>query len=559
MKSNMRVILYALAAGLIFILWQRWQLANMPQNPTAQIQIDPSSSDAGVPSAGASNTSMNAPVAAHANAQEQFVRVRTDVLDVLISTRGATLMQADLLKYPVSLKDDQALALIRQNNPNRMQMTSGMVSAVRDEASPTHTALWQSTQNEYVLAKGQDSLTVPFTWQNEQGLSVSKTFTFHRGKYEFELLQQLDNSSANTWQGIAYNQIAFGKAQGSQGLSNIATFTGAVLSSADNRYEKIKLSDIADTKKAAKSVNSTDGWVAMIQHYFIAALVPKNSVPHVLYTQYNPNNGDHIVGVKSEVLSIPAGSRYEFSSSAYVGPKIVKDLDQVAPYLDKTVDYGMLFMISEFMFKIMELIHKVIGNWGWAIVVMTLLIKLLFFVPSAWAYKSMAKMRALQPEMTRLRELYGNDRQAMSQEIMKLYKKEQVNPASGCLPMLLQIPFFIAFYYMLAESVELRHAPWMGWIQDLSAMDPYFILPIINMGLMFLQQKLNPPPADPMQQKVMLMMPLIFGFMFMWFPSGLVLYWTVSNAFGIVQQWLMNKRYGESHKALQNHHAKQSS
>lgn len=553
MKGNVRVTLYALAVGLTFILWQRWQLANLPPSPPPQPPSVVQQTDGSLPTVGGA-TNLDAPVGSASQSQEQIVRVRTDVLDILISTRGAGIVQANLLDYPISLKDKQALALIRQNNPNRMQLSSGMVSADRNQASPTHTALWQSAANEYVLAEGQDSISVPFTWQNEQGISVTKIYTFKRSQYQFELAQQLNNNSAQTWQGIAYNQIAFGQDGASQGLANIATFTGAVLSSADNRYEKIKLSDIADSKTPAKAVNSSDGWAAMIQHYFIAALVPKNGVPHVLYTQYNPNNGDHITGAKSEAISVSAGEQYQFVSTAYVGPKIVKNLQQVAPFLDKTVDYGMLFMISEFMFNVMALIYKIIGNWGWAIVVMTLLIKLLFFVPSAWAYKSMAKMRALQPEMTRLRELHGDDRQTMSQEMMKLYKKEKVNPASGCLPMLLQIPFFIAFYYMLAESVELRQAPWLGWIQDLSTMDPYFILPIINMVLMFVQQKLNPPPTDPMQQKVMLMMPLIFGFMFMWFPSGLVLYWTVSNAFGIVQQWFMNKRYGTPHQAPQNHH-----
>lgn len=553
MKGNVRVTLYALAVGLTFILWQRWQLANLPPSPPPQPPSVVQQTDGSLPTVGGA-TNLDAPVGSASQSQEQIVRVRTDVLDILISTRGAGIVQANLLDYPISLKDKQALALIRQNNPNRMQLSSGMVSADRNQASPTHTALWQSAANDYVLAEGQDSISVPFTWQNEQGISVTKIYTFKRSQYQFELAQQLNNNSAQTWQGIAYNQIAFGQDGASQGLANIATFTGAVLSSADNRYEKIKLSDIADSKTPAKAVNSSDGWAAMIQHYFIAALVPKNGVPHVLYTQYNPNNGDHITGAKSEAISVSAGEQYQFVSTAYVGPKIVKNLQQVAPFLDKTVDYGMLFMISEFMFNVMALIYKIIGNWGWAIVVMTLLIKLLFFVPSAWAYKSMAKMRALQPEMTRLRELHGDDRQTMSQEMMKLYKKEKVNPASGCLPMLLQIPFFIAFYYMLAESVELRQAPWLGWIQDLSTMDPYFILPIINMVLMFVQQKLNPPPTDPMQQKVMLMMPLIFGFMFMWFPSGLVLYWTVSNAFGIVQQWFMNKRYGTPHQAPQNHH-----
>lgn len=542
MKSNLRMILYVTAAMLCFILWNRWQDANRPAVSTPIQDVAQSTHmDGSVPNI----TSVSgAPVASVVGAADhtQLVRVKTDVYNLVISSKGATITYADLQQYPTSLKDKAPLPLVHEHNPNRMVIASGMVGA-NGASAPTHLTDWRSEKSEYTLADGQDVLTVPFTWTDGHGVTVTKTFTFQRGKYAFTIDQKIDNQSGKDWKGMAYQQIAFGEGVGPGGLGHVATFTGAVFSTTDNRYEKIDLSDIAKGK-SPKELKDNEGWVAMIQHYFLGAIVPKAGVLHTLYTQFNGNNGDHIVGVKSDLVDVANGASHTFNSTAYVGPKITKNLETVAPYLDKTVDYGWLFMISIVMFKVMSFIHSILGNWGWAIVVMTLLIKLIFFTPSAWAYKSMAKMRALQPEMTKMRERFGDDRQGMSRAMMELYKKEKVNPMSGCLPMLLQIPFFIAFYYMLAESVELRQAPWIGWIHDLSIQDPYFVLPIINCALMFFQQKLNPPPADPMQQKVMMMLPLIFGFMFMWFPAGLVLYWTVSNAFGIIQQWVMVKRYG---------------
>ena len=533
MKKHLRFFLYLTAGLLIITIWNKWQFVNQPQISEEQIKAE-------------QQINQNALIA---DENDPKIRVKTDVLDFYISKRGATVVKADLLNYKNSLKDQRPFALIHQDNPQRMVLTSGII-AKGLENSPNHIANWESEKNFYELKAGEDSLTVPFVWQ-ENGVKVVKTFKFQRGSYEFELNHQFENNSDKNLEAFAYSQISFGAPQGRGGLSNMATFTGAAISSPDKRYEKIDLSDIRKIKptdtpesnKYKKDIATNEGWVAMIQHYFLASLIPTNQETHNLYTNYNYNNGDHIVGIKSNLKTIKAGQRAEFSAKSYVGPKIVKDLANTAPYLDKAVDYGWLFFISEFMFKVMELVYKILGNWGWAIVIITLMIKGAFFVPSAWAYKSMAKMRALQPELLKMKERFGDDKQAMAQEQMMLFKREGVNPMSGCLPMLLQIPFFIAFYYMLAESVELRQSAWIFWIKDLSVMDPYFILPIINAALMFLQQKLNPPPTDPVQAKVMMMLPLIFGFMFMWFPSGLVLYWTVSNAFGIVQQYVMNKKY----------------
>lgn len=557
MKGNLRIVLYALAAGLVFMLWQRWQIANQPQVPPEQtasaIQQTASDGSNRTPAFDAGGAAGQTPVqsgGSGAAQAENLVHVKTDLFDLTISSEGATIVNAKLLDFKESVDDPKPLALLHRQNPARMLFESGIVSS-DGTAMANHLTPWKSDKAQYVLADGQDELRVPFHWRNADGTTVTKTYIFHRGQYKFTLDQTISVGSGSAWQGFAYQQFAFGQAADLKGLGHVATFTGGVSSTPDDRYNKIKLSDISNPENGPLDATTDQGWVAMMQHYFIGAIVPKAGQPSKLYTQYD--SGDHIIGVHGMPVTVAPGQTHQFSDTVYIGPKTKKNLDQVAPYLDKTVDYGYLFMISQFMFKVMNVIHSVVGNWGWAIIFMTLLIKLIFFIPSAWAYKSMAKMRALQPQMAQLKERYGDDRQAMGQEMMKLYKKEKVNPASGCLPMLLQIPFFIAFYWVLAESVELRQAPWLGWIQDLSAMDPYFILPVLNATLMFLQQKLNPPPPDPMQAKVMMMLPLIFGFMFMWFPSGLVLYWTVSNAFSIVQQYIMNKRYGTPQRP-HNHH-----
>ncbi|WP_072280932.1 membrane protein insertase YidC [Rappaport israeli] len=543
MKNNLRLFLYAATFGVAFIIWQKWQEANVPfyqqvdnsviqQENTAQslaILPAPASSLAALPanivdSVGSQNTT-------------SFVNVHTDVMNIVINLQGGTIERVELLDYSQTKQNKAPLDLLKTHNPGRFLLQSGLGS---NSQAPDHYSKFSATQQQFSLGQGENILEVPLTWQNDQGIVVTKTYTFKRDSYDFELSQQVQNHGVDDWEGFAYQQLVFGEPVSRGGIGQVYTFTGGVTSTAEDSYNKI---DLKEMRKLPISLQTSEGWVAMIQHYFLGAIVPKTEGIYNFYTNFN--QGDHIIGVSSEKKLVVPNASAEFVATGYVGPKVQERLSQVAPKLDKTVDYGVLFMIAQPMFKVLSFIYDLIGNWGWAIIVMTLLIKLIFFAPSAWAYKSMAKMRRLQPEMARMKERYGEDRQAMSQAMMKLYRDEKVNPASGCVPMLLQIPFFIAFYWVLVESVELRHASWIGWVQDLSTRDPYFILPIINAALMFIQQKLNPPPPDPMQAKLMMILPLVFGFMFMWFPSGLVLYWTVSNAFSIVQQYIMNKRYGE--------------
>ena len=554
MKNNPKLLLYIAAAFITYLLWQRWVEVNRPPvQPTvasapAAADIPNAAPGSDVPAASSAQQN-DVPGDNRAETADSgaIIHVKTDVLELDIASKGGTIIRAELPAYPENKNGGKALALLHQDNPGRFLLQSGLTSA-DDSKAPTHHDTFSTSASNYSLADGQDSLAVPLTWQQD-GLSVTKTYTFKRGAYDFSLEQKVQNDSDKTWRGNTYQQWVFGQPLPSKGLGQVATYTGAVMSYDADPYEKIKLGSTFKT-------DSQTGWVAMIQHYFLGAIVPPQGQPQSFYTNTNATSGDNFAGIVGATNEVAPGASTSFSSQIYIGPKIQKDLKAVAPNLDKTVDYGFLFMIGQPMFYIINFIHGILHNWGWAIIITTLLIKLIFFTPSAWAYKSMAKMRRLGPEMQRIKERYGDDRQAASMAMMKLYKDEKVNPASGCLPMLLQIPFFIAFYWVLVESVELRHAPWIGWIQDLSAMDPYFILPIINAALMFLQQKLNPPPPDPTQAKVMMMLPIVFGVMFMWFPSGLVLYWTVSNAFGIVQQYIMNKRYGERQPGQHHHHAK---
>ena len=554
MKNNPKLLLYIAAAFIAFLLWQKWQIAHLPPAPPPASASVPAATDvpassnngADVPAAsssGGSDVPGDNPRAADNGA---IIHVKTDVLELDIASKGGTIIRADLPAYPETKNGGKPLALLHTENPGRFLLQSGLTSS--DSKAPSHLDTFSSTANSYTLADGEDTLAVPLSWQ-ENGITVNKTYTFKRGAYDFALEQKIQNDSDKAWRGNAYQQWVFGQPAPSKGLGQVATFTGAVMSYDDDPYEKIKLGTAFETQ-------SQTGWVAMIQHYFLGAIVPPQGQPQTFFSKNYNNSSDHYAGIIGAASEVAPGGSTSFTSKIYIGPKIQHDLKAVAPNLDKTVDYGFLFMIGQPMFYVINFLHGIVHNWGWAIIITTLLIKLLFFAPSAWAYKSMAKMRRLGPEMQRIKERYGDDRQAASMAMMKLYKDEKVNPASGCLPMLLQIPFFIAFYWVLVESVELRHAPWLGWIQDLSAMDPYYILPIINAALMFLQQKLNPPPPDPTQAKVMMMLPLVFGVMFMWFPSGLVLYWTVSNAFGIVQQYIMNKRYGERQPGQHHHHAK---
>jgi YidC/Oxa1 family membrane protein insertase len=371
-------------------------------------------------------------------------------------------------------------------------------------------------------------------------VKVIKTYVFRRGSFLVELNQRVENGGASDWQGGQYRQFQRipPKVVSSFFGSGVITYTGAVISTPEQRYEKISFSDIA---KQELNQPVKDGWVAMIQHYFLGAWVPNPGETEDFYTKA-VDGSRYVVGMRGAVQTVPVGATGDFRTRLYVGPKLPKVLENVAPNLQLTVDYGKLTIIAEPLFWLLNAIHAILGNWGWAIIFLTILIKLAFYKLSETSYRSMANMRRLAPELTRLKELYGDDKQKMNEAMMGLYKKEKVNPLGGCLPILVQIPVFIALYWVLVESVQLRQAPFMLWIKDMAIPDPYYVLPLIMGVTMFVQQKLSPAPPDPVQAKVMMALPIVFTFMFLWFPAGLVLYWVVNNMLSIAQQWMITKR-----------------
>lgn len=399
-----------------------------------------------------------------------------------------------------------------------------------------------SQESVYQLENNQKTLRVVLTGKSASGLDVKKIFEFTRGSYLIQVNYQIANESNADWQGYLNAQLLRDSPKEDQSsIFHVGSYVGASYSvPGQHKYQKVTFKDMA---KSNLNTDSTGGWVAMQQHYFLSAWVPDASSKNVIYTRSADNN--YTIGVVSSPITIKPGDSKTIGAKLYVGPEITHVLQTIAPGLDLTVDYGWLWFLSSALFAVMKAIHGVVGNWGWSIVLVTLLIKLAFYRLSASSYRSMAGMRQLQPKLQALRERYGDDKAKMSQATMELYRQEKVNPLGGCLPILVQIPVFIALYWVLLESVELRQAPFILWINDLAAADPYHILPIIMGGTMLIQQRLNPAPPDPMQAKIMMFLPVLFTVLFWNFPAGLVLYWIVNNTLSILQQWHITRKYSD--------------
>ncbi len=553
MMENQRLLLFAALVFVLFLLWQNWlefQARKYPP-PTPPVATAP----AGPGSAAGSTAPAVAPgqdvpiapppVAGAGQGPQalgggQRVRVITDLFEIEIDTVGGDLRRAGLRTYPESVQQpDQPFQLLKDNGAEIFIAQSGLV-ALNDGPAPTHYATFVPEQSEYRLADGQDTLEVRLNWSDPSGVKVVKTYTFRRGSFLVELNQRVENGGASDWRGSQYRQFQRTPPKTTSGFfgSGVITYTGGVISTPEQRYEKISFDDIA---KQELNQSVKGGWIAMIQHYFLGAWIPNPGETDDFYTRVVGGNR-YVLGMRGAVQTVPAGSSGDFRTRLYVGPKLANVLEEIAPNLHLTVDYGVLTIIAEPLFWLLKAIHAIVGNWGWAIIFLTVLIKLAFYKLSETSYRSMANMRRLAPELTRLKELYGDDKQKMNQAMMDLYKKEKVNPLGGCLPILVQIPVFIALYWVLVESVQLRQAPFMLWIKDMSIPDPYYVLPLIMGVTMFVQQKLSPAPPDPVQAKVMMSLPIVFTFMFLWFPSGLVLYWVVNNILSIAQQWVITKR-----------------
>ncbi len=470
-------------------------------------------------------------------AQQQLISVKTDVLELLIDTKGGDIIELTLPKHKAALNDDKPFVLLEQNGNRTYVSQSGLIGKDGLDAKKGGRPQYTTAKNSYQLEG--DKLTVDLVHTGEDGVVVTKRFVFTKGNYKIEQDFMINNGSADAWQAKLFGQI---KRDGSKDPSQTTSmgmqaFLGAVFSTTDEHYDKysFKKLDEANVKKT-----SLGGWVAMSQHYFLSAWIPAADEENSYSSRVS--NGNYIAGFVSPEFTVAPGETKTVSAGFYAGPKETDLLEQAAPNLDLTVDYGILWFIATPLSWLLKTIHSFVGNWGVSIIFITIIVKALLFQVNAKAFKSMAKMRKFGPEMTRLKELYGDDRQKMSQAMMELYKKEKINPLGGCLPIVAQMPIFIALYWTLMESVELRHAPFALWINDLSVMDPYFMLPILMGATMFIQQLLNPTPPDPMQAKIMKMLPIVFTFFFLWFPAGLVLYWLVNNILSIAQQYLINKQ-----------------
>lgn len=469
--------------------------------------------------------------------EERSIRVTTDLLDLEINTRGGEISRVDLLQYAVSTRDDAPLRLM-SDAPNELFIArAGLVTRNGSEGPGTR-GVYKVDGNRFALSEGEDRVVVPLVWEGEDGLRVTKRYTFHRDSYLIDVEHLVENPAEED---IRASQQVYLRRSADVGDGTtwfIYTYTGGVLHTPDSRYSKISFSDM-DSSPLSQDVEN--GWLAIIQHYFLGAWIPPEGETRRYWTASRGNNV-YDFGMNTFWRTVPAGGEASFSSQLYVGPKEQERLAAAADYLQLTVDYGWLDIISRPLFIALKWIHSVVGNWGWAIILLTLAIKLVFFPLSDKSYRSMARMRKLQPRMQQLKERYGDDRQALNQAMMKMYKEEKINPLGGCLPILIQIPVFIALYWVLLESVELRHADFMLWLNDLSSPDPFFVLPLLMGISMFVQQKLNPAPIDPIQQKIMMTLPIVFTVFFAFFPAGLVLYWVVNNVLSIAQQYVITRR-----------------
>ena len=483
-------------------------------------------------------------IAAAEVADTGLITVITDRYEVKINPVGGDIEYAALRQYDATLKSDKPFVLLENNSKRVYVAQSGLIGqngidTAEGRATYTHAA------NRYEMDKNQPTLSVPLTYQKD-GVTVTKTYTFTKDKYPIDVSYQIQNASTQSWQGQVFAQLKRDDSKdpgmSDKGALSMATYLGGAWGTPDDPYNKLKFGKFND---GALTTTTDKGWVGIVQHYFVSAWTPENFTGKFFSREAG---NDYFIGFNSQPVNVAPNKQVTLSATLYTGPKVQSELKDVAVGLNKTVDYGLLWPISKILFAILDGIHKIIGNWGWSIIMLTVLVKFALMWFSNKSYYSMAKMRAIAPRLAALKEEHGDDRMKMSQEMMGIYKEEKVNPMAGCLPILMQMPIFLALYWVLVESVELRHAPWILWIQDLSAMDPWFILPLLMGASMFIQQQLNPQPTDPMQAKVMKFLPIIFTAFMLFFPAGLVLYWTVNNLFSMTHQYFVNKKVEEEQK-----------
>ena len=556
-------------AYLLILAWQKdyGHAAPAPQQQAAAVTAHEVSAD--LPNAQNATAASDLPQANvtasqttehNTSVSQQLISVQTDLYHLWINPKGGDIVRIELLSHDESKDSDKPFVMLESDAKRTYVAQSGLIGLNGPDSSRGGRPMYDVEKTAYTLAdaksvaskdgKTHQVLTVPLVFKTPEGVEVIKSFTFTQGDYPITVKHQVVNRSQQNWQGQMFGQLKRDNSddpgKSSQGIFTLGTYLGGAWGTPEEHYNKLKFANFNDEKL---NVEAKGGWVAMVQHYFVSAWIPGNlKLTQADGQPYNAKlesrqstDGMNIIGFTSPVINVPAGTSMEVDAKLYSGPKIQSELKDLAAGLNQTVDYGWLWPIAKLLFLGLQFFHNIIGNWGWSIILLTILVKLILWPLSSKSYRSMAKMRVIAPEMQRMKEEFGEDRMRFSQEMMALYKREQVNPLSGCLPLLLQMPIFLALYWVLMESVELRHAPWLGWIQDLSAMDPWFILPLIMGVTMYVQQMLNPQPTDPMQAKVFRIMPIMFTVFMLFFPAGLVLYWIVNNSITILQQWFINK------------------
>ena len=552
--DNQRIFLYGALGLLLLVIWQTWQVDygqpttpetveepaevaeqddDIPDAPVA----DPDADDEPAPDApaevAAPDEDDTVPATGTALPRGERISVRTDLLDITIDTQGGDIREARLLQHRETLGSDRRVELLSDEVDRFHVAQAGLQAGERD--APTHHATWSTDATEYRLDADADELRVPLTWSGDD-LEVTKTFVFRRDNYTVDVEYELENTADTHWDGRHYRQLQRAPRDDDHGSFFIRSYTGAAYFSPEDKYTRVSFDDIASSPLERRV---EDGWIAMVDHYFLASWIPSTGERYNFYTRALEREGRprYLIGLYSTTQRVAAGETGRFDSRLYLGPKEQSRLSEIAEGLNLTVDYGYMTLLARPLFWVLEFIHDFVGNWGWSIVILTLLIKLVFYKLSEKSFKSMAHMRRAQPKIQQIKDRYGDDREKMGRAMMDLYKKEKINPLGGCLPILVQIPVFIALFWMLLGSVELRHAPFMFWIQDLSTRDPFFVLPLL-MGLsMWIQQKLNPAPVDPLQQKIFMVLPFVFTVFFAFFPAGLVLYWLTNNVLSIAQQY----------------------
>ncbi|TCS37977.1 protein translocase subunit yidC [Paucimonas lemoignei] len=540
-----RTFLWVVFAMSVILLWDNWMRYNgkpsmffptstqQQAKPAAGAGSDAKSDAPQAAQAAAAGTPANATTpGAEAPVKTERITIATDLLKATVDTLGGNLVRLELLQHKEGNESDKNVLLFDESRQYFAQ--TGLIGG----PFPNHKTPFSALPGARSLDGGNQVQLVLEAQQN--GVKLVKTFTFTRGSYVIDVKQQVVNNSGAPITPTAYLQLTRDNSKLPGESKFYSTFTGPAVYTDAEKFHKISFDDI-EKGKAPKATSSNDGWVSMVQHYFVSAFLPQDKAPREIYTdKVAPNL--YAVGTKVPMGTVAPGATASVDAQLYAGPQESARLEKFAPGFDLVKDYGWLTVIAKPIFWLMTQIHKVIGNWGWTIIALTVLIKLVFFPLTAASYRSMAKMKTVTPKMQAIRERHKGDPQKMNQAMMELYKTEKINPLGGCLPILIQMPVFIALYWVLLASIEMRNAPWIGWIHDLASPDPFYILPVVMAASMFLQTKLNPTPPDPMQAKMMMWMPIIFSVMFFFFPAGLVLYWVVNNILSIGQQWFINKK-----------------